>query len=176
MVAELIVDAVNNGADVINISIALPDTDELRSAVETAIAADVVIVAASGNGNLNMDDTSLAAEDAKFYPANYPEVIAVGGHNKDGNFYEATNFGENLDLLAPGQDVTFPYAGGGYFSDQGTSFAAPFVAGAAALLKAQYGEALRRRGSRSAWSRPRSTRRTGSTSTRVTGCSTFHWL
>jgi subtilisin family serine protease len=140
MVAQMILEAVNNGADVINISIALPDTAALKSAVETAIAADVVIVAASGNDNLNMDDDALPAEDAKFFPADYPEVIAVGAHNQDGNFYLKTNFGENLDLLAPGQQVTFPYAGGGYLTDDGTSYAAPFVAGAAALLKAQFGK------------------------------------
>ena len=140
MIASLINDAVANDADVINISVAAPHTDRLKQAVDDAITAGVVIVAASGNGNLYMDDTELSADKAVFYPANYPEVIAVGAHNPSGNFYEKTNYGDNLDLLAPGQDVTFPYAGGGWQNDSGTSYAAPYVAGAAALLKGEFGK------------------------------------
>ncbi|WP_158630356.1 S8 family peptidase [Glycomyces terrestris] len=143
LVANLIDDAVANGADVINVSIALPDTEFLKEAVANAIAANVVIVAATGNENLNMDDPAVVndPEKAKFYPANYPEVIAVGAHNPMGNFYTSTNYGSNIDLIAPGQDVTVPLPGGGWLGKQeGTSFAAPYVAGAAALLKAEFGE------------------------------------
>ncbi|WP_133884161.1 S8 family serine peptidase [Glycomyces sp. NRRL B-16210] len=141
MVASLIDDAVANGADVINISITLPPTNELEQAVLDAVAANVVVVAASGNDNLNMDASNTPVDDAKFYPANYPEVIAVGGHNQVGNWYAKTNYGENLDLIAPGDGVTIPYPGGGWLSRQeGTSFAAPYVAGAAALLKGEFGK------------------------------------
>ncbi|WP_158299968.1 S8 family peptidase [Glycomyces paridis] len=141
MVASLIDDAVANGASVINISIALPDTDPLEAAVKRAIEANVVIVAATGNGTLNMDLTDLPADKATYYPANYPEVIAVGAHNQAGNWYPKTNYGEHLDLVAPGDGVVIPYPGGGWVSQQsGTSFASPYVAGAAALLKAQYGK------------------------------------
>lgn len=139
MVGSLINDAVSNGADVINVSIALPHTTELQQAVQNAIANDVVIVAATGNENLNMDDESLTGDDAQFFPANYPEVIAVGANNPSGNFYNQTNFGENMDLLAPGEQVTFPYAGGGWTNKSGTSYAAPYVSGAAALLKGEFG-------------------------------------
>ncbi|MQM28996.1 S8 family peptidase [Glycomyces albidus] len=141
LVAELIDDAVANGADVINISITLPDTTFLQEAVANAIAANVVIVAATGNDNLHMDDPAVLAdpEQAKFFPANYEDVIAVGAHNQDGNFYVQTNYGENIDLIAPGQNVVVPLPGGGWVPTQGTSFAAPYVAGAAALLKAEFG-------------------------------------
>ncbi|WP_026932161.1 S8 family peptidase [Glycomyces tenuis] len=142
MVASLINDAVANDADVINVSIALPHTPELEAAVNNAITSNVVIVAATGNENLNMDDTSLTGEDAQFFPANYPDVIAVGANNPSGNFYQETNYGNNMDLLAPGQEVTFPYAGGDWRNDSGTSYAAPYVAGAAALLKGEYGESV----------------------------------
>jgi subtilisin family serine protease len=141
MVASLINDAVANGAEVINVSIALPDTPDLQQAVEAAIAADVVIVAATGNENLDMDAENVPADEAKYYPANYPQVIAVGAHNPAGNFYAQTNYGENIDLMAPGESVTVPYPGGGWLGGQsGTSFAAPYVAGAAALLKAEFGK------------------------------------
>nr|WP_277606072.1 S8 family serine peptidase [Glycomyces sp. L485] len=140
MIADLITDAVANDADVVNLSIAAPHTPKLQDAVEDAIAAGVVVVAATGNGNLHMDDPRIAVDDAKFYPANYPDVIAVGAHNPSGNFYEKTNYGDNMDLLAPGDQVTYPYPGGGWYNDSGTSFAAPYVAGAAALLKGNFGK------------------------------------
>jgi membrane-anchored mycosin MYCP len=139
-VATLIDDAVANGADVINVSIALPHSDKLEKAVNDAVANNVVVVAATGNDNLPMDDPSISGKDAVFYPANYPAVIAVGANNPSGNFYKNTNYGENMDLLAPGERVTFPYSGGGWTNDSGTSYAAPYVAGAAALLKGEFGK------------------------------------
>ncbi|MDA1362452.1 S8 family serine peptidase [Glycomyces luteolus] len=134
-----IIDAVDHGADVINISSVMLESPDLAAGVEYAMEKDVVIVAASGNATSHMDDDKIDADKQTFYPANYPEVIAVGAHNPEGNWYEGTNFGNNLDLLAPGVEVPFPHASGEWFVDQGTSYAAPFVAGAAALLKGQYG-------------------------------------
>lgn len=139
VVALSIKGAVDHGADVINVSSAMVPTNELETAVAYAIEKGVVVVAASGNENKNMDDTKIEADQQTFYPANYPGVIAVGAHNPSGNWYAQTNFGNNLDLLAPGEDVAFPFAGGEWLDDDGTSFAAPFVAGAAALLKGEFG-------------------------------------
>jgi membrane-anchored mycosin MYCP len=140
LVASLINDAVSHDADVINISLALPDTPDLEQAVKDAVAAGVVIVAATGNDQVNMDDPSVEADNQAYYPANYPEVIAVGGNSETGTWYGKTNFGENLDLLAPGVEVALPASGGGWYTDSGTSYAAPFVAGAAALLKGHFGK------------------------------------
>jgi membrane-anchored mycosin MYCP len=134
-----IIDAVDHGADVVNVSSVMLESPDLAAGVAYAIEKNVVIVAASGNATSHMDDDAIEADKQTFYPANYPEVIAVGAHNQDGNWYEGTNFGNNLDLLAPGVNVPFPHASGEYFVDSGTSYAAPFVAGAAALLKGQYG-------------------------------------
>jgi membrane-anchored mycosin MYCP len=134
-----IIDAVDNGADVINVSSVMLESPDLAAGVAYATEHNVVIVAASGNATGHMDDEDIDADKQTFYPANYPEVIAVGAHNQVGNWYEQTNFGKNLDLLAPGQEVPFPHASGLWYVDSGTSYAAPFVAGAAALLKGQYG-------------------------------------
>lgn len=139
MLAASILGAVEAGADVINVSIAVLETTELEQAVASAIADGVIIVAATGNDSIWMDDDRVDANDRAYYPANYPEVIAVGGHNQSGNWYNDTNFGENLDLLAPGVDIALPSANGeDYDLLSGTSFAAPHVAGAAALLKAEF--------------------------------------
>jgi subtilisin family serine protease len=139
VVAGAIMDAVKHGADVINVSSVMVETPQLADAVAHAIANNVVVVGATGNDTKNMDDDTIEADKQTFYPANYPEVIAVGAHNPTGNWYQGTNFGENIDLLAPGEQVAYPFAGGEWRTGEGTSFAAPFVAGAAALLKGQYG-------------------------------------
>ncbi|MFG3341978.1 S8 family serine peptidase [Glycomyces sp. NPDC048151] len=139
VVAKGIRDAVDHGADVINVSSVMVETTELADAVAYATSKNVVIVAASGNDTKHMDDDKIEPDKRTFYPANYPEVIAVGAHNPAGNWYEESNFGANLDLLAPGQDLPYPFAAGEWREGNGTSFAAPFVAGAAALLKGQYG-------------------------------------
>jgi subtilisin family serine protease len=140
LAAYAIRDAVDNGADVINVSLVVPPSPDLADAVAYAVGRNVVVVAATGNENKNMDGSDYEEEkDKTFYPANYPEVIAVGAHNAAGNWYEKTNFGGNIDLLAPGDGLAFPFAGGEWKTDSGTSYAAPFVAGAAALLKGQYG-------------------------------------
>lgn len=139
VVAGAILDAVAHDADVINVSSAVVPTPALENAVAHAIANGVVIVAATGNENKHMDDRHLELDQQTFYPANYPGVIAVGAHNEVGNWYAQTNFGTNIDLLAPGQNVAYPHASGDWRTDQGTSFAAPFVAGAAALLKGEFG-------------------------------------
>lgn len=139
VVAGAIRDAVKHGADVINVSSVMVPTQQLADAVAYAIENNVVVVAASGNETKNMDDDSIEQDKQTFYPANYPEVIAVGAHNQEGNWYQGTNFGANLDLLAPGMGLAYPFAGGDWMEGEGTSFAAPFVTGAAALLKGQFG-------------------------------------
>ena len=139
LAAEAIREAADNGADVINVSLVVPPTPDLAEAVTYAIGKNVVIVGATGNETKNMDSKDYELKDQTYYPANYPEVIAVGAHNQSGNWYAETNFGENIDLLAPGDGVAFPWAGGDWMTRSGTSFAAPYVSGAAALLKAQYG-------------------------------------
>lgn len=130
-VADAIIYAADNGAQIINLSLgATADDQYLHDAISYAIAKGVVVVAAAGNSSC----------DCMLYPANYPEVIAVGASNMSDTVAYFSSYGANLDLLAPGQDLcstswtssntTSYYQCGG----AGTSFATPIVVGAISRL------------------------------------------
>ncbi|MBC7541711.1 MAG: peptidase S8 [Candidatus Sericytochromatia bacterium] len=139
-VATGIVWAADNGADVISLSLGTDQADPLmKDAVAYAQARrNCVIVAAMGN-----DGASVAS-----YPAKFAGVIAVGATDAQDRLASYSNFGSWMSVVAPGTGIvsTFPtYAvtlnQSGYSKDyaslDGTSMAAPFVAGLAALVKSQ---------------------------------------
>lgn len=153
VVAEAINFAVGAGADVINLSLGGREGfGPLQQAVESAVRAGVVIVAAAGNEGQDDDPPA----DVSF-PARYEGVIAVGATNFDGGRAGYSTTGPSLDLMAPAGEnagsergqtrdaalapsflhdpVTGETVYAGFFAN-GTSFAAPQVAAAAALLMA----------------------------------------
>lgn len=118
--------AADQGADVINLSLGTSADDPyLRLAIRYAIDRGSVVVAASGNDGC----------DCISYPANYPEVVAVGAINPSGNPTTFSSYGAQLDLLAPGQSMTSAFwtpanQTSSYANNiAGTSFASPFTAG-----------------------------------------------
>jgi len=128
VIAQGINTAVNRGAKVIVMSMsALNTTRALEEAVSRAEARGVVLVAATGN------ESSRVA-----YPAAYPTVIAVGAVNSSNQPLYSSNFGPELNLMAPGNNVYTTKKGGSYGTLTGTSAAAPQVAAAAALILAKY--------------------------------------
>lgn len=144
--AALAIDyAVENGADVINLSFAGDANDSnLRDAVEDAYHQGVVIVAALGNEGVSVNDNPV-------YPACYRNgttdwIIGVAASNQYDKHSLFSNYGNCADLSAPGeqmyglsyQDVDEGFAEG--YSDgwSGTSVASPMVAGAVALLLSSY--------------------------------------
>jgi thermitase len=129
--------ATSRGAKVINISLVVGASVTLESAVNNAWNAGTVLVAAAGNGG----------NESKFYPAAYPNVIAVGAtDNNDAKASFSTYGASWVDVAAPGVNVysTFPNhrfglastynRSQGYDVGNGTSMSAPIVAATAALV------------------------------------------
>jgi type VII secretion-associated serine protease mycosin len=133
-----IMDAVQFGADVINLSLATPDDiPALRNAVEYALNHNVVVVAAAGN-DLPRGGTG------PFYPAAYPGVLAVGAVGPGGALAAFSDRHTPVAVTAPGVNVTSAYPGTfpeAYAPVQnGTSFAAAFVSGVVALARSAHPE------------------------------------
>ncbi|WP_156753235.1 type VII secretion-associated serine protease mycosin [Actinokineospora pegani] len=122
--------AVDAGARVVNISASTAiDSPDLAAAVDHAEANDVVVVASASNGARDGATTP--------FPASYPSVIAVGAVDVAGARADFSQTGPHLSLVAPGVDVvSLGPKGPGHWQGSGTSYAAPFVAGTAALVRA----------------------------------------
>jgi CSLREA domain-containing protein len=111
----------------------------LQAAIEAAGAADVLYVAASGNGNLL--GQGLDNDVNPFYPASFPldNIIAVAASSPQGQLAEFSNYGVNsVDIAAPGAGIWSTLPGDKYGSMNGTSMAAAFVSGVAALVTARF--------------------------------------
>ncbi|MFI6785303.1 type VII secretion-associated serine protease mycosin [Micromonospora sp. NPDC050276] len=133
-IAKAIDWAVDQGADVINLSLTTIPRPELTAAVERALAKRVVLVAAAGN---RKEDS----QDRPGYPAAYPGVIAVGGVDEQGGHVGTSISGDYVDIAAPGMNIIGPAprnAGYRAVPDGGTSYAAAYVSGVAALVRAAY--------------------------------------
>jgi len=120
------------GFDVINLSAGYYGTPSsfLKSKIEQC---EGLVVCAVGNESENNDATS-----APVYPACFdsPNIISVGATNNSDSLCAFSDYGSNsVNIFAPGEDIFLTTNNGKYISDSGTSFAAPHVAGVAALIK-----------------------------------------
>ncbi|NEP17449.1 MAG: peptidase S8 [Leptolyngbya sp. SIO4C1] len=138
-IAEAIRYAADHGADVINMSLGGGGFSELmQEAIDYAYDRDVVMVAAAGN----------ESTDAASYPAKYRHVMGVSAYDAAGEKAPYSNYGTGVDIAAPGGSTLAGSAGGilqetldrrtgttAFKAFQGTSMAAPHVAGVAAVIK-----------------------------------------
>ncbi|MDP9798895.1 type VII secretion-associated serine protease mycosin [Catenuloplanes nepalensis] len=129
--------AVDNDADVLNMSVVLyADDPAVRAAIGYAVANDVIVVAAVGNRH----ETPERATDPTPYPAAYAGVLGVGAITESGQAAAYSQTGAYVDLVAPGGHVLTAVPGGGHAYADGTSYAAPFGAATAALVRQRWPE------------------------------------
>lgn len=129
-VAQGIDDAIDAGAAVINLSIGSSnDAPVIKTAIERAIAADIIVVAAAGNSEKSPAEA--------FFPAAYPGVLAVSATDRSNQIAPFAQNNPGIDIVAPGVEIisTSPF-GAGYSMEQGTSTAAPQVTATVALVRA----------------------------------------
>lgn len=138
--------AVDNGAKVINMSFGKsysPNKEWVYDAIKYAASKDVLLVHAAGNDGKNIDKSDNFPTDADDKVKEYADnVITVGamtrqyGENLVASF---SNYGKlNVDIFAPGLEIYSTIPKNEYKSIQGTSMAAPEVAGVAALVRSYY--------------------------------------
>ncbi|MBU1851377.1 MAG: S8 family serine peptidase, partial [Candidatus Omnitrophica bacterium] len=121
-VADAIRYAVDNDAEIIAMPFSLmPVNSLINEALDYALEADVMLIAAAGNMGTEISPESLAAQKG---------VITVGSVDADGSVSSWSNYGSELDLFAPWDVVTLPGAEG----EAGTSYSAAFIAGVSALI------------------------------------------
>ncbi len=128
--AEAVHYAVDNGAKVINCSWRGRDLDVMREAMQYAYDNGCIAIAAAGNDG----------GSGKVYPAFYDTTICVGATNADDERAWFSNYGNWLDVVAPGLSILSLDVGGGCGSRDGTSMSAPHVSALAALILAVHSD------------------------------------
>ncbi len=131
-VAEAVMWAVEQRVDIISMSLGAAESGrQLFEAVHTALARGIIVICAAGNAGALFSNSV-------GYPGRYGSVITVAAHDQHGQPSGFSSRGAEIDFMAPGQDIWSTYRQGGYAKLSGTSMAAPFVAGLAALVLAKH--------------------------------------
>jgi thermitase len=125
VLAKGIIWAVDSGANVINVSIEIREpSPELERAVNYAWSQGCLIIAAAGNHG----------SESPTYPAYYENCLAVAAAGPDNNLIPLSNFGDWVDVIAPGLNIYSTLPDNDYGYKSGTSFACAYVSGIGALL------------------------------------------
>lgn len=120
--------AIEKNVDVINISLGGAGFSKIENAaIQRAIDSDMIIVAAAGNDALKGNPI--------FYPASYEGVISVGAVDRENAHSSFSSYNDFVDIVAPGESIYSTSPSNSYKEVKGTSFSAPIVAGAVAMIR-----------------------------------------
>ncbi|MBQ9285034.1 MAG: prolyl oligopeptidase family serine peptidase [Bacteroidaceae bacterium] len=141
-VASALKYAIDNGAMVINMSFGKtfsPYRHVVDSLLDVAAQRDILLVKASGNNSANSDSIVYYPSPIALDGHHRDNIIVVGAAGTDGNIMRLSNYGPlTVDVLAPGENVKSTAPGDEWSTNQGTSLAAPQVAGLAAAIRSLY--------------------------------------
>ncbi len=128
-VASALAYAADNGARIVNMSFGdVVSSPLFRDAISYARSRGLILVASAGN----------SASSAIHYPSGFEGTISVGATDSSDFLAGFSNFGSTIDLVAPGSSIMTTQLSNKYGRAGGTSAAAPFVSGVAALLLSQH--------------------------------------
>jgi subtilisin family serine protease len=124
--------AIEQGADIINLSFGTSsldddEIDDIEDAIAEAIDENIFVVAAAGNESIDCDD---------YIPAGLDNVYTVTASATNNLLTSYSNYGDSVEVMAPGASIVSTYLNNSYSKQDGTSMAAPIVSGIAAMLLA----------------------------------------
>ncbi len=123
-IAKGLIWAADNGADVANISYNIHSSSTIASAADYFRSKGGLVVVSAGNGGSELDCSDQT------------NLIVVSATGKSDNLANFSDYGQCVDISAPGVSIYTTNKNGGYSTSNGTSFSAPVTAGVIALLKA----------------------------------------
>jgi subtilisin family serine protease len=123
--------AIESGADILSMSLGSPEPDEeIHQALLLAISKGIFVITAAGNEGPDLDTVG--------YPAGFPEMVAVGSIDRRKRLSQFSSRGRQVDVAAPGDQITSCYPPRGFATLSGTSMATPFVSGVVALALSKH--------------------------------------
>ncbi len=150
-IAEAIYYAIENGADIINMSFgSYSESGVIKDALEVAFG-QAVLIAAAGNDGVHNEVPPVMPPPRPMYPAAYNWVVGVQATNPTPNLFGNYRAGfsnwdsipgtrKEYEVAAPGVDIYSTIPNNGYAAWDGTSMAAPIVSGIASLLRAEFAD------------------------------------
>jgi len=126
---DAILYAAANGANIIQLSLSVGSSQALNDAITEAYNTHgVLIIGAAGNSSAS----------SVGYPSSHPDIMAVGASNQNDFKSGFSQYGDKLEISAPGSDIVTTTLNNGYVSTSGTSFSAPLTSGIASLVMSRH--------------------------------------